>query len=140
MDVMDWFSKSERNSLDEGAKVQSPPPEETVVFIVDGDGGTANALVSLLEGRGFSARAFDDSHEAAKAIRSEKLQALISETDVSGSDGLDLARIALEEDPDTAVVMLSGTRDPEPLVRAFRLGAADCFLKPLDLAAVEEAV
>ena len=117
-----------------------PTPEETPVFIVDDDEGTVEALCHFLEQRGYQATGFLRPEDARDAIREDPPHLLIVDRSMPGMGGFDLARDALEEDPDIGVVILTGAREVEMAVQAFRLGASDYLLKPLDFDEIEKSV
>ncbi len=113
---------------------------ESPIFVVDDDEMTVQALVHFLGDQGYQVKGFQDPIVAAEAIRTNHPQLLITDRKMPGLSGFDLARRALEEDPDISVVILTGSRDVELPIQAFRLGAADYLLKPLDLKEIEETV
>jgi len=78
--------------------------------------------------------------EAEEAIRISSPHLLIVDRNMPGLGGLDLARHALEEDPDIGVVVLTGALEVGLAIEAFRLGAADYLLKPLDFSEIEKTV
>lgn len=117
-----------------------PSSEETRVYIVDDDATVLEMLVPFLSERGFQVLGYTDPTEAAEEIRARPPHLLLVDRSMPELGGFDLARAALEEDPDIAVVILTGARKVELAVEAFRLGAVDYLLKPLDLDAIGETV
>jgi putative nucleotidyltransferase with HDIG domain len=57
-----------------------------------------------------------------------------------GLDGVELSRLALEEDPDLPIVILTTNGDVESATEVFRLGISDYLLKPPDLPQIEDTV
>ncbi len=117
-----------------------PSPPEVSIHVVDDDVAVVETLVTFLQGRGFQAQGFDNPLLAEAEIRRNPPHVLLTDRSMPDLGGFDLARIALEEDPDIAVIILTGTREVELAVEAFRLGAVDYLLKPLDLEAIQETV
>lgn len=117
-----------------------PLPQETPIFLVDDDEAMVQALDLFLKERGFLVTGFSDPLEAQEAIRESPPHLLIVDRNMPGLGGFDLARAALEEDPDIRVVVLTGARDVELAIEAFHLGASDYLLKPLDFGELEKAV
>jgi putative nucleotidyltransferase with HDIG domain len=107
---------------------------------VDDDQATVDALVQFLEEREYQVTGFLDPTLVHRAIIEAPPHLLIVDRNMPGLGGFDLARIALEEDPDIGVVVLTGARDVELAIEAFRLGAADYLLKPLDFGEIERTV
>ncbi len=116
------------------------PPEETTVFVVDDDEAIVEGLAFFLGERGYRVDCFLDPQRAREGIQRAPPHLLIVDRNMPVVGGLDLARIALEEDPDTGVVILTGTQDVVAAIEAFRLGVADYLLKPLDFGEIEKTV
>lgn len=117
-----------------------PPPPDTSIFVVDDDEGTVRAVGQMLADRGYRVTGFRDPVEAREAIGNGPPHLLLTDRSIPELGGFDLARMALEEDPDTGVIILTGSRDVDLAIRAFRLGVRDYLLKPLDLETVERSV
>lgn len=115
-------------------------PQETPIYLVDDDETIIQAVVFFLKERGYSVTGFSDPHEAQEAIRDRPPHLLIVDRNMPGLGGFDLARDALEEDPDIGVVVLTGAREVELAIQAFQLGASDYLLKPLDFGRIEKTV
>ena len=98
------------------------------------------ALRHFFEERGYWVTGFTDPRDAEEAIRLSSPHLLIVDRNMPGLGGLDLARIALEEDPDIGVVVLTGAKEVGLAIEAFRLGASDYLLKPLDFPEIEKTV
>ena len=117
-----------------------PAPGDTPVYLVDDDETVLEALQFFLEDRGYRVTGFIDPVLARDAIADDPPHLVVIDRNMPGLGGFDLARIALEEDPDIAVVILTGARDVELAIEAFRLGAADYLLKPLDFGEIERSI
>jgi putative nucleotidyltransferase with HDIG domain len=117
-----------------------PSPRETPVIVVDDDETILEALRHFLGERGYLVTAFKDAIQAQEAIRATPPHLLIVDRNMPGMGGIDLARVALEEDPDIGVVILTGAREVELAIEAFRLGAMDYLLKPMDFGEIEKTV
>lgn len=122
------------------AQALLPTPQDTTVFLVDDDVMVIESLVPFLEDLGYQVTGFQDPTVAEAAIREDSPHLLIIDRNMPGLGGLDLARIALEEDPDIGVVILTGAQEVRLAIDAFRLGVADYLLKPLDFEDIESTV
>jgi response regulator RpfG family c-di-GMP phosphodiesterase len=125
---------------DQPPGIRFPAPSETSIFVIDDDPPIVEALDYFLKGRGYQVTGFEDPQEAAKAIGNEPPHLVITDRNMPGLGGFDLARLALEEDPDIGVIILTGAREAELAIEAFHLGVTDYILKPLDLKAIEDSV
>lgn len=115
-------------------------PHDTPIFVVDDDEAIIQALVGFLSERGYPVTGFTDPKGAQDAIRKRPPHLLIVDRNMPGLDGFDLARAALEEDPDIGVVVLTAAREVELAIEAFQLGASDYLLKPLDFGRIGKTV
>lgn len=122
------------------AQTVLPAPQETPVFLVDDDPAILEALLYFLKEQGYQATGFQDPLDAKEAIKESPPHLLIIDRNMPGLGGLDLARMALEEDPDIGVVILTGAKEVRLAIDAFRLGAADYLLKPLDFGDIGNTV
>ena len=110
-----------------------PEPSETSVVVVDDEPAVLKVLVRFLEGIGYQVRPFESSLEARDAISADCPDLLLTDRRMPGMDGIELAKAALEEDPNLPVVVLTGAGDAESAAEGLRLGLADYLLKPPSL-------
>ncbi|MBT8395987.1 MAG: response regulator [Gemmatimonadetes bacterium] len=116
------------------------PPTETPIHVVDDDQVIVDGLTHFLRQRGFLVHGFTEPTQALSVIREGPPHLLIVDRNMPGMGGFDLARSALEEDPDIGVIILTGAREVELAIDAFRLGVSDYLLKPLDFGEIERTV
>jgi putative nucleotidyltransferase with HDIG domain len=138
--MMEDFSNQQTNQPPPTEKGDHPASRHASIYIVDDDEAVVEALVRFLVKQGYDAIGYSDPQTARVAIRRSPPHLLIVDRNMPELPGMDLARIALEEDPDIGVVILTGVRDVELAIQAFRLGVSDYLLKPLDFKAIEESV
>lgn len=67
---------------------------------------------------------------AMEVIKNDPVDLVLLDVDLGGADGVSLLSKIRELDPSTLVIMLSGERNAETIVRAMRAGAADYLCKP----------
>lgn len=73
------------------------------------------------------------SRRAAELLRSESFDLVVTDMRMPLIDGTDLLKIAHGEDPDLAVVILTGHPSVATAVETLKLGAADYVLKPVNV-------
>ncbi|PFG20936.1 response regulator [Serinibacter salmoneus] len=114
------------------------PPHR--VLVVEDDADIADYLAIVLERRGFEVATRHDGAAGLAAARELRPEVLVTDVEMPGMNGLDLAEAARREDPTIAVVVITAHASVDYAVRALR-GRADEFLtKPITSQALLHAV
>ena len=71
-----------------------------------------------------------DSQKAAERFKQESFDLLIVDNRMPGLSGIDLLRLAREQDPNLAMLMMTAFPSVETAVQSMKLGAADYITKP----------
>jgi len=71
-----------------------------------------------------------DSRRAVELLSEESWDLLITDVRMPGLGGVELLRLAREQDPDLAVLMITAFPSVETAVNSMKLGAADYIVKP----------
>jgi response regulator RpfG family c-di-GMP phosphodiesterase len=110
-------------------------------MVVDDDPAVLAVFTRSLSRLGYPVRSFENPLEARDALDSEEPpHLLVVDKEMPGLDGLALAQHAVESDPNTVAMIVTGRPDVESAVEALRLGVVDYLMKPLDLGTFEAAV
>jgi two-component system chemotaxis response regulator CheY len=109
------------------------------VLIADDEPGTRLLLAAALERLGHRCTQAADGHEALALYREHQPQVVITDWEMPGLDGTELARrVRAEPDiPYAYVVVLTGQADESAARAAMEAGADDLVVKPLDPAELE---
>ena len=114
------------------------------ILIIDDEDDTLFVFTRLLrriEGCPVdSVRTFD---EAAEALRDNRYHVVVTDLRLSGADseeGLDILRLARDGGGETEVIVVTGYGSPSSMTKAYQLGAAYYFEKPVRPARLLEAV
>jgi response regulator RpfG family c-di-GMP phosphodiesterase len=112
------------------------------VLVVDDEETIRLALARFLRRRGYEVTVATTGGEAVAAVEGApgRYAVLLCDVRMPGVGGLAVAARARAVDPEVAVVMLSGLHDAATARAAFAAGASDYLLKPIELAALEQAV
>lgn len=110
------------------------------ILIVDDE-----PIIRDLIGRYFTRRNYEvslvsNAHEALMAFQKEKYDIAITDIKMPDYDGKWLLRQILNEDPNMAVIMITGMDDTKEAVDCLRLGAYDYIVKPFDVEEIRIAV
>jgi excisionase family DNA binding protein len=114
------------------------------VLVVDGDGGTRDALGEHLRNRprSYDVQTAADSFEAGRLIATFRPDAVVLDARLPGLDGFQVCR-AIKAHPDSAatlVVLTAGPAAGETDGRVAECGAARCFARPIDPQSIAEFV
>jgi DNA-binding NtrC family response regulator len=110
------------------------------VLLVDDDPDTLDLLRSFFESNGHRVTAVPLFQQAWKAVVEAPFDFVLSDIRLPDGDGLDLLRKIKEVRPRLPVVIMTGFKEAEVVVEAFRRGAMDCLLKPLNLAYLKDHI
>ena len=108
------------------------PP--TRVLIIDNDKDHAETVAEALERASCQCRVATSGPEGARLIREEEFDVIITDLVMNEIDGLEILRLAKQEQPETEVILVTGHGTIQSAVTAMREGAFNYLLKPLDLA------
>ncbi len=117
-----------------------PPPEETQIVVVDDEAAVLSLLERALAREGYQVEAFGAAPDALKRVAAGGVSLLITDIRMPEVDGIELSRRALEEDPDLAILVLTGAADADTAVESLRLGVRDYLTKPISIEKLSESV
>lgn len=110
------------------------------IIVIDDEKRMCNSLTALLSDDGYQVRAFQNSLEAATAIRKEKVDLVITDIKMPELDGLQILRVVKEVDEDIPVILMTGYASLDSAIEAVSKGAYDYLLKPVEFTYLELAV
>ncbi len=113
------------------------------ILIVDDEELTLVALKRLLSGPMVQvdvSLTLEDAEDKIKTGGYKVVMADLRLTGVLGEEGLEIIKYAKENSPDTAVILVTGYGDPTIMQRAFSLGVAFYFEKPVKASVLMRAL
>jgi two-component system response regulator YesN len=113
------------------------------VLVVDDESATAFGLKALLEGPDIEVLTAVNTQSAKRLLRGGDIRVLLSDIRLSGTldaEGLELLAFTKEKSPDTHVILMTGYGDPAIMQKAFTMGAAYYFEKPVELNVLSNAI
>jgi len=111
------------------------------VILVDDDPSVRTAIRRLLASHGFNVQTFDSARRFLNAdIEKTRTTCLLLDVRLPDADGLDLQTDLLARYPMLPIIFITGYGDIPMTVRAMKRGAIDFLSKPLDEAALLDAV
>ena len=109
-------------------------------MIVDDDTTVREALVDFFAGAGDVARGASTAGEGRRLAAAHACDVAVIDLRLPDASGLTLLEALRADDPEIAVVVLTGHADVPTAVRAMQQGAVDLLEKPVDLLALRAAV
>ena len=104
-----------------------------IVLIVDDDPEILRSMQRVLGGSGYQLLIESDPLRAQHVIQTTRLDAVVSDIDMPGLNGLDLMLCVKQLQPRTARILVSGGRTVQVAIRALNDGAAHRYIaKPFD--------
>jgi two-component system copper resistance phosphate regulon response regulator CusR len=104
------------------------------VLIIEDDEKTARAVVSGLEGGGFSAAAAYSGEEGLSLLNAESFDMLVLDWMLPGLDGIEILRTLRARGSKTPVLLLTARDGVEDRVLGLESGADDYLVKPFAFA------
>ncbi len=112
--------------------------EKPRIIIVDDDRDTRELLALALESEGFEVECVANGLRLIASLQLRRPHAILLDVNMSWIDGFELCKAVKKNEQfrDIPVSFRSGRGEPEDRRRGVEAGAADYFVKPLDLTAL----
>ena len=111
-----------------------------IVYLLDDEPELVKALTRLLQANQLEVRGFTSWRAFLEAYRYEANACLVLDVAMPEVDGLELQRRLMDQCIFIPIIFLTGHGDIPMSVRAMKAGAADFLTKPVDAAALIQAV
>ncbi|HWR14470.1 MAG TPA: ATP-binding protein [Terriglobales bacterium] len=115
-------------------------PTEARILVVDDEANILLTLQAILQEDGFHVDTVADGAEAIQAIRSRHYDLVLTDLKMPGVDGLGVLAEVQKCSPNTVTIMMTGYGSVDSALEAVQLGAYDYLLKPMEIAALKQAV
>lgn len=102
------------------------------ILIVDDEVNIRNALVTLLERKGYRARGVATAEEGLDLLETTGMDLVITDLRMPGISGMEFLRRLQTKWPGTEVMVMTAYGSIETAVEAMRAGAYDYLTKPID--------
>ena len=115
-------------------------PEKKQVLIVDDEPNLRKILAAQLARDGYDVMTAADGEEGLAMLREHHIDLVVTDLKMPKIDGMELLRLALREDPELPIVMITAHGTVDTAVEALKLGAFDYLTKPFDKDEVRQIV
>ena len=102
------------------------------MLVVDDDPEIRELLKVFLETEGYTPVLLDKGESVIKTVLGDTFALVLLDIKLPDADGIDLLKKIHKLDKELPVMMITGFKDAETVIDAFREGAVDCVLKPLN--------
>ncbi len=110
------------------------------LLIVEDDQSVRNTMVTVLELEGYAVDAVASTREAIDRLTAQIYPIVISDIYLDERTGLDVLRTARENNPDCAVILMTGRGSMETVMKATEGGAFEYLAKPFEMAAMIDTI
>jgi len=110
------------------------------ILVVDDEAKVCQFLVDILIRQGYRADGANSPKQALEMLKLDSYDLLLTDLMMPEMNGLQLLERAKEEDPELAVVMITGYSTVETAVEAMKKGALDYLAKPFKIEEIKIVV
>jgi len=105
--------------------------EKLKILLVEDERHSREAMADWLGSEGFDVIAVSDGHQAIQHVH-DGIAVIVTDLKMPRTDGLELLRLAKQQAPHAAVILVSGYGTVETAVAALKEGAFDFLSKPVN--------
>jgi DNA-binding NtrC family response regulator len=103
------------------------------LLVVEDDNSVRNTITTFLELEGYTVDAVSSTREALERLRNDAYPIVISDIYLDEKTGLDVLESARKNNPNCAVILMTGRGSIETVMKATQGGAFDYIAKPFEL-------
>ncbi len=115
----------------------TPPP---AILVVDDEQQMCDVCARTLRRNGYHVVTTSNPTQAVRLLNAQRFDVLLTDIKMPGMSGLELARIAHEQDPATAIIIMTGFASFETMQQSVQRGITDFLSKPFELDQLRLAV
>src|SRR6188768_2844051 len=116
------------------------PGDEITVLVVDDEPSNQTSLAKIFQREGMRVFTAEGAKSALEVARKHKVQVVLTDLMMPGTNGVELMRALKEVSPDTETVLMTAYGTVETAVQAMRDGAYDFVEKPLKRMTIVKSV
>src|SRR6202167_4582820 len=110
------------------------------LLIVEDDQSVRTTMVLCLELEGYTVEAVSSTHESIDRLEHHSYPIVISDIYLDERTGIDVLRTARRQNPDCAVILMTGRGSMETVMAATEGGAFEYLAKPFEMAQMIETI
>jgi two-component system, NtrC family, response regulator AtoC len=102
------------------------------ILVIDDDDEILNTLSTFFTNEGHEVKTTSSGQDGKRLAIVDRPDLVLLDIRLPDQDGIEILKELKQADKDLVIVMITGYKDAEKVVSAFRLGAFDCLLKPFN--------
>ncbi|MFA6450189.1 MAG: response regulator [bacterium] len=110
------------------------------ILVVDDDKFVRGGLMEVLTIRGYDVDTAEDGYEALKQVEEGEFDLILLDLILPGISGVETLTRILRSKPLSNVIAMTAYSEQAVVAKAMAEGAKRCFLKPMDLDLLEDAL
>lgn len=110
------------------------------VLVVDDQAEMASVIADALDDLGYATFPVYSGSYALEVLRSERVDAVVTDLTMPKVNGLDVLRASQRLDPSRPVILMTGFGAVDSALQAFEVGAYQYLLKPFRIEALAAAL
>ncbi|HLV68100.1 MAG TPA: sigma-54 dependent transcriptional regulator [Polyangiaceae bacterium] len=126
--------------VEESGEAPASGGTEVTVLVVDDDASNVTSLEKIFQREGMRVFTAQGAKAALELVRRHRVQVVLTDLMMPGTNGVELLRALKEVSPDTEVVLMTAYGTVEVAVQAMREGAYDFVEKPLKRMTIVKSV
>ena len=112
----------------------------TRILIVDDEETIRLALRKFLRSRGYEVEIAGSGDQALQLLGNDSFALMLCDVRMPGMSGVQIVPLAMEKEPNLAIIMLTAVNDAATATEVLSSGATDYLMKPVELADLQQAV
>lgn len=105
--------------------------ETYTILVVEDDAAIRKSTATYFQEKGYEVVCASNGQHALQLLEKAEADVLLTDLRISGLDGIDLLKAALEQKPPIPTIIVSGMGTMQDAIEALRLGAFDYIIKPV---------
>ncbi len=116
------------------------PESKCRLMVIDDEPIVCRRLKQVLEKAGYEVVIFNDGAHAIDELDNSNYDIIVTDLKMEGIDGMKILEAAIEKNPVTKVIMITGFAEMETAKDAFKKGVFDFISKPVEINVIKDVI
>ena len=110
------------------------------LMVIDDEPIVCRRLKQVLEKAGYEVVVFNDGAHAIEELDNSPYDIIVTDLKMEGIDGMKILEAAIEKNPVTKVIMITGFAEMETAKDAFKKGVFNFISKPVEINVIKDVI